>query len=249
MKYLGRLVQVLHFYLLSQWTRYFSGQIMTVSDRPSIIIAPHQDDETLGCGGLIALKRQAGITVAVVFLTDGDNNSLTVNESCEDSVSLRRQEAIAALQILGVSTSDIYFLNYPDGQLQTLSEPEQQQFIAQLTVLIEHYQAQEVYVPHSKDGHSDHEMAFQTVQATLTGIARNIKLFQYPIWLFWQRTFPLQLTQQDLAGACRLNIAAVRTQKQTAIQVYQSQLPSLPFSFLRPFRASTELFFVQPTNL
>lgn len=220
---------------------------MTVSDRPTIVIAPHQDDETLGCGGLIALKRQFGIHVAVVFLTDGGANDLTVNAGNEDHIGLRRQEAIAALKILGVPRSDIHFLNYPDGKLQELSESERQELMRQLIELIQQYQAEEIYVPHGKDGHRDHEAAFQIVQTALTKLSRTIELFQYPIWLFWQRSF-LHLKPQDLTGACRLEIASVRTQKQSAIQVYQSQLPSLPFGFLSPYRGATELFFVQPMS-
>ncbi len=38
---------------------------------PTVVVAPHPDDETLGCGVLIAAKRRLGAEVAVVFLTDG----------------------------------------------------------------------------------------------------------------------------------------------------------------------------------
>src|SRR5438067_976178 len=44
-----------------------------------MVIAPHQDDETFGCGGLIALQREGGATVKVVFLTDGGNSPLASN--------------------------------------------------------------------------------------------------------------------------------------------------------------------------
>ena len=37
----------------------------------AIVFSPHQDDETLGCGGTIARKKEAGAEVKVVFMTDG----------------------------------------------------------------------------------------------------------------------------------------------------------------------------------
>ena len=39
--------------------------------RPALVFAPHQDDETLGCGGTILKKRAAGAEVGLVFLADG----------------------------------------------------------------------------------------------------------------------------------------------------------------------------------
>lgn len=242
-----RLVQILHSNALSYWIRHYNSQVMPVRDQPAIIISPHQDDETLGCGGLIALKRQQRSQVAIVFLTDG-GASQPLDSNCQNLVDLRRQEAIAALNILGVSTSDIYFLDYPDGKLQGISESEQQKLVTQLSALLEQYQAQEVYVPHYKDGHGDHEAAFRVTAAALSKISRTIELFQYPIWLFWNRPLLLKLKQQDLAGAYRLNISTVKAKKHEAIQVYQSQLPVLPFGFLNLFLRSTEVFFARPIN-
>ncbi len=243
-KKLTRLAQTLRFNSLSYWFRHYSSREMTVSDRPCLIVAPHQDDETLGCGGLIALKRQLDVRVAVVFLTDG-GGTCTSFTNYEYEVNLRRQEAILALNILGVSASDLYFLNYPDGKLQDLSESDQQNLVTQLQQLIKHYEAEEIYVPHAKDGHQDHEAACQLAHTATAAVSSEITRFQYPIWLFWERPFLSQLKRQDLAGVHRLNIEAVSTEKQRAIRIYQSQLSILPFGFLNPYRSSTELFFVQ----
>ncbi|MBD1843502.1 PIG-L family deacetylase [Cyanobacteria bacterium FACHB-63] len=241
-KGLIRLAQTLQFNILSYWFRHYSRRVMIVSDRPSLIIAPHQDDETLGCGGLITLKRQLGVRVAVVFLTDGGGTCVSLSDY-EHEVNLRRQEAIAALNLLGVPGSDIHFLNYPDGKLQNLSASDRQDLLTQLQQLLEQYEAEEVYAPHAKDGHCDHEAAFQL--AYTATVSSRIQLFQYPIWLFWRRSFLLQLKWRDLAGAYRLNIGSVSSKKQRAIRIYQSQLSILPFGFLNPFWSSTELFFVQ----
>lgn len=45
--------------------------IRAVGTRRLVIVAPHPDDETLGCGLLIAAAVRAGVRVAVIALTDG----------------------------------------------------------------------------------------------------------------------------------------------------------------------------------
>jgi hypothetical protein len=53
--------------ILFRWFLPAKSQLLPISRESTMIFAPHQDDETLGCGGLIALKRQLGIPVKVVF--------------------------------------------------------------------------------------------------------------------------------------------------------------------------------------
>ena len=38
---------------------------------PTVVVAPHPDDESLGCGGLLALLRRAGVAVGAVLVSDG----------------------------------------------------------------------------------------------------------------------------------------------------------------------------------
>src|SRR4030065_330273 len=62
-----------------QWLRrmLYAGLRNETEERlksSAVIFAPHQDDETLGCGGTIMLKRKAGTPVACVFMTDGSTS-------------------------------------------------------------------------------------------------------------------------------------------------------------------------------
>ncbi len=99
-------------------------QELTPNDR-ILILAPHPDDEVLGCGGVVQQAVARGIPVAVVFLTYGDLNEgsfltyrlhLVVAPSAVRAMGeVRRQEALAADRILGVPAADLTFLGYPDG--------------------------------------------------------------------------------------------------------------------------------------
>jgi len=95
-----------------------------------LILAPHPDDETIGCAGVIQRSLKAGAQVKVVYLTSGDNNIFSIlfynpllfpikliSLKHSDFVRLgkqRRQEAIEAMKILGMKEGDLTFLGYPD---------------------------------------------------------------------------------------------------------------------------------------
>ena len=72
--------------------------------RDCLILAPHPDDETLGCGGLVLLKRKAGMAVHVAVVTDGAATGAAGaarGMSRDDIVSLRESETVAACTLLG----------------------------------------------------------------------------------------------------------------------------------------------------
>jgi LmbE family N-acetylglucosaminyl deacetylase len=89
----------------------------------ALVLAPHYDDEVLGCGGLIAGLAAAGTVVRVLYLTDSAGGTEDVAD--RDAYSLRRrEEAAKACEILGVAGSD--HLGLPDGALdQHLDAAEQ----------------------------------------------------------------------------------------------------------------------------
>jgi LmbE family N-acetylglucosaminyl deacetylase/glycosyltransferase involved in cell wall biosynthesis len=90
------------------------GSCERVRAASALVLAPHFDDEVLGCGGLLAQLAAAGATVCVLFLTDGGGGREAVAD--RDSYRLRRrQEALAAAAVLGIAGCD--FLDLPDGGL------------------------------------------------------------------------------------------------------------------------------------
>ncbi|MDF5725736.1 MAG: PIG-L family deacetylase [Rhizonema sp. PD37] len=228
--------------LLSRWIFYFKSQPLAVGKKSAMVISPHQDDETLGCGGLIALKRSLGVPVEVVFLTDGRYgrpNWITP----ETIVDVRQQEAVKALNILGVASSQAHFLEQTDNSLQDLSNDQRQYIIERLVQRLLSFMPEEIYVPHRKDIHSDHEAAYQLVKEAIAASGIESELLQYPIWMFWQNPLSFNLKYKDIADAYRLEIAAVQDKKKQAIETYQSQIPGLTSGFLARFFLPYEIFF------
>jgi LmbE family N-acetylglucosaminyl deacetylase len=106
-----------------------SAMSLTASDRV-LIVAPHPDDESLCCAGLIQRARGIGAEVGIVWITDGDGFEIdaalverTLRPRGDPSRRLglvRRAEARAAADALGVRREHQYFLGYPDRGLRDL---------------------------------------------------------------------------------------------------------------------------------
>jgi LmbE family N-acetylglucosaminyl deacetylase len=237
--------QEIQAFLISSWLLRFGSRPLPLNQKSAIVFSPHQDDETLGCGGMIALKRQCNVPVRVVFLTDGQKSHMYAPwlESPPNIVEIRQQEAISALSLLGVTPSDIHFLDQVDGSLRDLSFEQRQSLIQQLAQLLLHYQPEEIYIPHRKDKHCDHESTYQLVQAAIAHTHLQSEVLQYPIWLFWESLLFFDIKLKDLAHAVRLATKSVQDQKKQAILAYQSQHPLLPPGFLRSYLTPYEIFF------
>lgn len=238
--------------LLHRWLIYYASQPIDISQKSVMVVAPHQDDEVLGCGGLIASKQEQNIPVQVVFITDGAaSHSFHPQFQAGEIVPIRKEEALKALSILGIKPSQIHFLDKPDGQLQFLNSVEHQQTIKQLAQLLQIFQPQEVYVTHRHDRSQDHEATYKLVQEAimLSGIKADV--LQYAVWMFCNFLTDGNVQLEDLAGAYRLSIHHVQHKKIKAIEAYRSQyLPIdtesgaiLSRNFLKEFFLPYEIFF------
>ncbi len=81
-----------------------------------LVVAPHPDDETLGCGAAIVQMCKAGRRVRVVAVTDGRASEEKCGLSPEGLAQRRKKEMLDACERLGVSAEDVVFLGYPDGE-------------------------------------------------------------------------------------------------------------------------------------
>jgi LmbE family N-acetylglucosaminyl deacetylase len=103
--------------------------VLSSTDR-LLILAPHPDDETLACGGVIQDAVAHHIPVRIVFLTYGDFNKWSFTlyqhspvfrpQTMRAMGEVRRQEALDATAVLGVSSGALTFLGYPDYETLTL---------------------------------------------------------------------------------------------------------------------------------
>jgi len=135
-----------------------------------VVIAPHQDDETLACGGLLALL--AGTRdVHVVFATDGSRSPIEANGGANtELVSVREEEARSACALLGVPRAHAHFLRFPDGALDAHEAAHEESLVGILREL----RPATVLIPFRYDWHPDHRAVHRVTvhafaQGTLSG--------------------------------------------------------------------------------
>ncbi|MFA6286225.1 MAG: PIG-L family deacetylase [Opitutaceae bacterium] len=194
----------------------------------ALVIAPHQDDEVLGCGGLIARKRLEGFPVHVVFITDGaashpDHPTLAKG----DVAALRETEALSALRILGVETPAIHFLGAPDGTLAWQTPEQAAEVAGKLRELIARVKPDEIFAAYRKDGSSEHEAAFGLLSLALQGNARPVRLYEYPVWSWWN---PALLVRPGFSArrVVRFDFKGYGFLKRDALAAYRSQFEPTP---------------------
>jgi LmbE family N-acetylglucosaminyl deacetylase len=181
-----------------------------------VVLAPHPDDETLGCGGTIRLLRKSGKQVKVLFLTSGDqadpSNPASKIHHAEEHITdysiLREREAMKALKILGVS--DYEFLRFPDRKLNLHFES----VIGRLLDIIKQYAADIIYSPSMIELNPDH----RTTAALAMEIQKRSRPGVAPVTLlFYEVTTPLRPN-------LLIDITSTRDRKRKAVKKYKSQL-------------------------
>lgn len=115
-----------------------------------LVIAPHPDDEVLGCGGVIARHVAQGDRVQVLVVSRGAPD-IFPPEVIEET----RVELAAAHKLLGIE--NVHFLDFPAPRLDTLPGHV---LADRLTRIVRDLQPSTVYAPHWGDLHSDHKAVY-----------------------------------------------------------------------------------------
>ncbi|MGH7966210.1 MAG: PIG-L family deacetylase, partial [Candidatus Binatia bacterium] len=179
-------------------------QTSDLTGQTVLVLSPHPDDESIGCGGAIALHRRKGDPVKVVFLTDGRRGDETQRYDPQVYIAMRQREARAAGAVLGVT--DMEFWNEPDRGLLPDSATLQR-----LVTLLDNYQPSLIYAPSPLEFHPDHQAAAElTWRAVQAGhIVTEVAFYE---------------VNQPLRVNLLVNIDKVMEQKQHACNLYPSQL-------------------------
>lgn len=170
-----------------------------------LLLAPHPDDETLGCGGTLARHRLQGDPVRVVFLTDGSAGDPAGHYPAGRYVEIRQAEARRACATLGVT--DLECWGYPDGKLGSVHD-----LADRLLGAIREARPDVLYYPSGQELHPDHAAAGAQVERLYReGRLHGPAAYAYEVWT-------------PLCPTHLLDITAVVHRKEAAIAEYPSQL-------------------------
>lgn len=146
---------------------------------PAVVVAPHPDDEVLGCGATIARKRRAGAPVTVAFLTDGRRSHAAFAQARELGAR-RRAEATQACAQLGIAAGDVVFCEGADGGL----DAQRGALADRLEGILRERRPEQLYAPCGWDRWPDHHAAHAVAHVAAARCARAPVVLEYAVW-FW----------------------------------------------------------------
>lgn len=224
------------------WLRFKSRRLHDI-DVPLgtvVVVAPHPDDEVMGCGGLIQRLTKSGNDVHIIFMTGGEGSHRgCCNLEEEQLKSVRRKMAQQIDSLLGVEPSRLHFLDYPDGGIRMESSEAKR-----LSTPLCQLNPTSIFVPHWGEGWPDHVNTRAIVNEI---VGNNVAVYEYCVWLWyynvwhldWHNAFMLRMTKEE------------HQRKMEAIEYYVTPKAScgkpwsgvLPKVFISAVECRDELFF------
>lgn len=212
----------------------------------AVVMAPHPDDESLGCGGAIALMRQRSIPVHIVVVSDGTGSHSHSRQYPPLQLRmLREHETRVAASHLGVATTDLTFWRWPDKQVPQVGSAEFSAAVQQCDRLLRRCCPSLVLVPWWQDQHCDHRATAQIVQSCLQTWPDPPQRWAYSIW--GSKAAGLATLPAGETG-WRLDISAVQSVKRAAVMAHQSQTTDLIRDDPSGFRLTADMLenLIQP---
>ena len=180
-----------------------------LTGKKALVIAPHPDDESIGCGGSLALHVLAGDPVKVVFLTNGAEGDSSGKMAKRTYVELRQNEAAKACACLGVT--DLEFWSYEDRSLAGSRGA-----LLRMIDLLEDYRPDLVYAPSPLEFHPDHRAACSLLCDAIRSCHYDTEVAFYEVG-------------QPLRVNLLVDITRVLACKMQAMNTYESQLAEMPY--------------------
>lgn len=187
-----------------------------------LFVAPHPDDELLGCGGTILRRVAEGDSVGWLLITTIPPDSVWKQED----IIRRKTEIDNVRKGLGISSENLFQLAFPAAQLDQVSTST---FISSISRVFHLFQPQEVFLPHPGDIHSDHHITFKAASACT-------KWFRYP---FVKRVLTYETLSETDFGLDHssgvftpnlfIDITSYLSTKLQLLQIYKSEMGVHPF--------------------
>ncbi len=214
----------------------------------ALVLAPHPDDESLGCGGLIAEACRAGRPPLVVVATDGagshPNSPTWPAPRLRDRREAETRDAVACL---GLPPGRLAFLRLADTQAPR-EGPAFERAVDRLAALATTHGCDTILAPWRHDPHCDHEAAWRMAEALAARGGQ--RLLAYPVW-GWLIPPDTMLDAPEPEG-WRLPIGPHLQAKARAIRSHRTQYGALitddpdgfrlPPALLSVFEAPFEVF-------
>jgi len=197
-----------------------------------VVLAPHPDDESLGCGALLA-RAFTGAGARVICITDGSASHPNSSEwPPERLAECRRAELIDAIACMGGAAEDMTWMGLPDAKLYQIDPAE---IANDLQAIIKTCGAQHIFVPAAEDHHEDHKVVVEAARV-LRRLRPDWSFYSYPVWCRWDdANFECEVMRHAPAF---IEAGAWAASKRAAIMSHRSQMGEVvrddPLGFVLP---------------
>lgn len=185
----------------------------------TLVVAPHPDDEILGCGGTLLRRKKEGGTLGWLIVT-----GMTAEAGWSaERIAQRDKEVKAVAEFIGFD--EVFNLRLPATGLDALPLSD---MVSAFSSIFRSFVPDEVLVPHYGDVHSDHRVTFDVVAACA-------KWFRYPSV---RRVLAYETVSETEFGLARgsaftpnyfIDISEHLERKLEILDVYRTELGEFPF--------------------
>ena len=189
-----------------------------------LVIAPHPDDESVGCGGGIALAAESGKHIAVAVVTDGSlSHPASKTHPPAALAALRKQEVQEALTHLAPGRAQLHWMAYPDcGAPDALDD--ECAAVSQLIAIADATGATAVWTTWSQDLHPDHLRCFALAKA-MQKHRGDLRYISYSVFGRFAEMEASLLPRAE--KIMRLETTSVQSKKAAALAAHRSQTTDL----------------------
>ena len=183
-----------------------------------LVVAPHPDDEVLGCGGTIAKYAENGDDVYVAIVTKGCEPLFSV-----DQVETVRNECLKADKLLGVK--ETFFMDFPAAMIE---EVPRYKFNEAFIQLVQRIKPDVVYIPHRGDMQLDHKMVVDAAMVALRPKYQHVvkKIYAYETLSETGWDVP-NVTNEFIPNSYSV-ISEFLEKKLKAMEIFTTQLSAYP---------------------
>lgn len=200
---------------------------LATSAKNILVVAPHPDDESLGCGGLIATLAAKQRNFHTVFVTDGGASHPGSRTWPRNRLAAHRElEAAEALCRLGIGQQPRTFFRLRDADMPPPSSPEWHAALNAVIFLVSTFRPDLALLPWRRDPHRDHRDSWLLFTEAFARISASPTILEYAIWLeeFGQEA---DYPRSDEVETLAFDISPVIAKKRAAVAAHVSQTGDL----------------------
>ena len=184
-----------------------------------LVIAPHPDDETLGCGGTLFRHKANGNEIYWLIVT-----GISVDTGWSNDVVTKRDNEIDLVE-KKYSFADVFNFRLPTTKIDTLPISQLVQKISDVYKKIE---PEIIYMPFAHDVHTDHQLIAKALQSTLKWF-RNPSIKKVLMYETLSETENNFIQGQSFKPNVFVDISQYLDEKVEAMKIYESQIGHFPF--------------------